>query len=59
VYRSADALGKRWNKTVLDSGSIAAVDCRIADFTGDGRPDIACIGASTANIKLYENLGLQ
>jgi hypothetical protein len=27
------------------------------DVNGDGRPDIAAIGASTANVKLYVNLG--
>ena len=36
---------------------IAAADCIVADFTGDGKPDIACIGASTHNVKLYENTG--
>ena len=29
----------------------------IEDFTGDGQPDIIGIGASTHNLKLYENLG--
>ena len=29
---------------------------KIEDFTGDSKPDIVCIGASTHNIKLYENL---
>jgi hypothetical protein len=57
VYQAADARGERWRKTVLDDGGIAAADCVIADFTGDGRPDIVCIGASTGNLKLYENLG--
>jgi hypothetical protein len=41
---------------VLDDGGIAAADCVVGDFTGDGRPDIACIGASTHNLKLYENM---
>jgi hypothetical protein len=29
------------------------------DLNGDGRPDIACIGSATANLKWYENLGPQ
>jgi hypothetical protein len=28
-----------------------------ADLNGDGRPDIACIGSATANLKWYENVG--
>ena len=42
---------------MLDDGGIAAADCVIEDFTGDSRPDIIAIGASTHNLKLYENLG--
>jgi hypothetical protein len=57
IYQAADALGQRWEKTVLDDGGIAGADCVIDDFTGDGRPDIVCVGASTGNVKLYENLG--
>lgn len=55
VYQAA--AGGRWRKTVLDDGGMAAADCVIGDFTGDGAPDIVCIGASTRNLKLYENLG--
>jgi len=57
VFQATDARGERWKKTVLDDGGIAAADCVIADFTGDGRPDILAIGASTHNLKLFENLG--
>jgi len=57
IYQAVDANGERWQKTVLDDGGIAAADCIIDDFTGDGKPDIVCIGASTGNLKLYENLG--
>jgi len=57
VHQAADPLGRRWHKTVLDDGGIAGADCLVEDLTGDGRPDIACIGASTGNVKLYENLG--
>ena len=57
IYQAVDANGERWRKTVLDDGGIAAADCIIDDFTGNGKPDIVCIGASTCNLKLYENLG--
>jgi hypothetical protein len=36
---------------------MAAAACVLADFNGDRRMDVACIGASTANLKWYENLG--
>jgi len=48
--------GKRWNRQVLDDGGIAAAACAVADLNGDGRPDIACIGSATHNLKWYENL---
>ena len=57
IYQAKDAKGERWQKTVLDDGGIAAADCVIEDFSGDGKPDIACIGASTGNLKLYISLG--
>lgn len=57
IYQATDAKGEAWRKQVLDDGGIAAADCVIDDFTGDGRRDIACIGASTGNLKLYENVG--
>jgi hypothetical protein len=59
IYRAADPRGEHWQSTVLDEGGSAAADAVIGDFTGDGHPDIACIGASTHNVKLYENLGPQ
>jgi hypothetical protein len=57
IYKALDTTGTHWRKTVLDDGGMAAADCVIEDFNGDGKPDIACIGASTGNVKLYENLG--
>ena len=57
IYQAVDPEGQRWRKTVLDDGGIAGADCLAEDFAGDGRRDIVCIGASTGNLKLYENLG--
>ena len=58
IYYAQDPQGERWSKQVLDD-SISAAACAIVDLNGDGRPDIACIGSSTANLKWYENLGPQ
>ena len=55
IYYPQDAKGMLWTKTPLDN-SIATASCAIADLNGDGRPDIACIGSATANLKWYENL---
>jgi hypothetical protein len=53
VFSADDERGERWTRQVLDNGGIAAADCKIADFDGDRRPDVACSGASTGNVKLY------
>jgi hypothetical protein len=57
IFQAGDARGESWNRTVLDNGGIAGADAVVDDFTGDGKPDIIAIGASTHNLKLYENLG--
>lgn len=56
IYKALDAGGARWERQTLDPGGIAAADCKIRDFNGDGRMDVACIGASTGNVKWYEGL---
>jgi hypothetical protein len=53
----ADSGGEKWTRTILDNGGVAAADCKIDDLNGDGLMDIACSGASTGNVKIYENLG--
>ena len=56
VY-SFDPKSKKWVKQILDNGGIAAAACAVADLNGDGKPDVACIGSATTNLKWYENLG--
>jgi hypothetical protein len=53
VWRALDGAGERWAPAVLDDGGVAAADCKIADLDGDRRPDIACSGASTGNVRLF------
>lgn len=57
IYWAEDSAGERWRRQVLDAGDMAAAGCTIADLNGDRLPDVACIGAATANLKWYENLG--
>lgn len=54
VYRAQDAAGSAWTRTVIHEGGVAGADCKIADMTGDRRPDIVCSGASTGNVMLFE-----
>ena len=56
VYYATDASGLKWERQTLDT-QMAASCLAIADINGDGHPDVAAIGASTANVKWYENLG--
>ena len=51
------AAGENWKRETLDEGGMGAAACAAADLNGDKRPDIACIGSATANLKWYENLG--
>lgn len=57
IYYAQDLAGERWTRQVLDGGEMAAASCTVADLDGDRRPDVACIGAATANLKWYQNLG--
>ena len=57
VYYATDASGKNWARQLLDA-QMAASGVVIADINGDGRKDVVAIGASTGNVKWYENAGL-
>jgi hypothetical protein len=56
VYYASDASGLKWERQTLDT-QMAAAGVGVADLKGDGRPDVVAIGASTANVKWYENQG--
>ncbi|MCX6623849.1 MAG: VCBS repeat-containing protein [Acidobacteria bacterium] len=57
LYSATGKQGTKWTKQVLDDGDMAAGSCVVADFNADRRPDIACIGDRTANLKIYQNTG--
>ena len=56
VYYALDASGLKWERQTLDT-QMAASGVVVADLNGDGHADVVAIGASTANLKWYENLG--
>lgn len=56
AYYASDSSGDRWERQTLDT-EMAASGVVIADINGDGRLDVVTVGASTANVKWYENLG--
>lgn len=56
IYWPPAKLGDAWQRQVLDP-AMAAAGCVVADLTGEGRPDIACIQGPGPSVKWYENLG--
>ena len=55
VYDAKDKSGTKWTRHVIDAGGVATEDLVVADFNGDGRPDIVAGGRATHNVKLYVN----
>lgn len=51
VYRFE---GGGWQRIVVDEGGVSAAACTTGDLNGDRRPDIVCVGSTTANLKWYE-----
>ena len=58
VFYSEDDAGSQWRHEVLDPLGMSASGCSVVDINRDGRLDIVQIGGATANIKWYENLGV-
>lgn len=46
-----------FHRQVVDDGGVAVEDLIVADFNGDGRPDIAAGGRATHNVRIYWNQG--
>jgi hypothetical protein len=57
IFYAQDDKGEKWEHHVIDDGGMAGSGCVKADINNDGRLDVVCIGASTGNLKWYENLG--
>lgn len=55
VYDPADPHGKKWNRQIIDPGSVAIEDLATGDLNGDGRVDIVAVGRQTHNVKIYWN----
>lgn len=56
LYYASDPSGATWERQTLDT-EMAASGVVIEDINLDGRLDVIAVGASTGNVKWYENLG--
>jgi hypothetical protein len=56
AYYAAEPSGTSWERQTLDT-DMSASCLSLADLNGDSRLDVVCVGASTSNVRWYENLG--
>ena len=47
----------KWQRQLLDPGSVAVEDLASGDLNGDGKPDLVAVGRATHNVKIYWNEG--
>jgi hypothetical protein len=57
IYDPQDNSGKKWDRQLVDPGSVAVEDLTCGDLNGDGRTDIVAVGRATHNVKIYWNEG--
>jgi hypothetical protein len=57
IYDPADKTGTKWNRQIVDPGSVAIEDLVVGDLNGDNRNDIVTVGRATHNVKVYWNEG--
>lgn len=57
LFEPKSAEGKEWTMHRIDDNGMACEDLKVADFNGDGRPDIAAAGRASKNVKIYWNTG--
>ena len=55
IFSADDDIGERWTRHILDPGGIAAADCKIADFVGNGRPAVACSASSGRKLQVVHS----
>ena len=55
LYDPQDDAGTKWQRTIVDPGSVAIEDLAAGDLNGDGRVDIVAVGRQTRNVKVYFN----
>jgi hypothetical protein len=56
AYYATGPFGTGWQRQELDN-RMAASGVTLADINGDHRLDVVCVGASTGNLRWYENMG--